>query len=411
VDRSLVAYDPPTGRYRLLETLRQYGADRLADAGETMRTRDRHVAHYMQVAPALNNSTPQLWVELDNLRAAADWLIGQERWNELLALGRALVPVAVFTAASDALRWYEAALDHVDDLDVQSRIDALGELGDIEVRIGRDVGTTAWRRSMALADEHGAPHSQWAWHAETMAAIYDGDPTRARRAGERMVELARERHDAFGLVVANSTLAYVIASLGEFDEFRRLADQALRDAQAVGHPEGLAIAIACTVAGFISSQSRPDFAAARRFLDEHPLNLADVSGTVAVVLLQQDGTVELGLGHLESAVSRLVEAVRLGDRTGGAYQMHQAAFALGVTAAETGDLVLACELVGCADTHLASSRNNNDLQAWLEARLDSLLAELEPVERARATERGAALDRRGLLRLLRRAEQLVSHAV
>ena len=41
VDRSLVAYDPTAGRYRLLETLRQYGADRLVDAGETMETRER----------------------------------------------------------------------------------------------------------------------------------------------------------------------------------------------------------------------------------------------------------------------------------------------------------------------------------------------------------------------------------
>ena len=35
VDRSLVMFEPEEDRYRLLETLRQYGADRLAEAGET----------------------------------------------------------------------------------------------------------------------------------------------------------------------------------------------------------------------------------------------------------------------------------------------------------------------------------------------------------------------------------------
>ena len=33
VERSLVSYDPAEGRYRMLETLRQYAADRLAEAG------------------------------------------------------------------------------------------------------------------------------------------------------------------------------------------------------------------------------------------------------------------------------------------------------------------------------------------------------------------------------------------
>src|SRR5262249_24318983 len=42
VDRSLVVYESDTARYRLLETLRQYSADRLAEAAETESTRERH---------------------------------------------------------------------------------------------------------------------------------------------------------------------------------------------------------------------------------------------------------------------------------------------------------------------------------------------------------------------------------
>ncbi|HKA04062.1 MAG TPA: hypothetical protein VKD67_07020, partial [Acidimicrobiales bacterium] len=57
--------------------------------------------------------------------------------------------------------------------------------------------------------------------------------------------------------------------------------------------------------------------------------------------------------------------------------------------------------------HLASLRVVNPLQDWLEARLGTLLADLDPAERARATEQGAALDRRGLMRLLRQAEEML----
>ncbi len=44
VDKSLVHFDEHTGRYRLLETIRQYGRELLSATGDAERTRDRHVA-------------------------------------------------------------------------------------------------------------------------------------------------------------------------------------------------------------------------------------------------------------------------------------------------------------------------------------------------------------------------------
>ena len=45
VEKSLVVYEQDAqgrGRYRLLETVRQYGRDRLLEAVDGPRTRDRH---------------------------------------------------------------------------------------------------------------------------------------------------------------------------------------------------------------------------------------------------------------------------------------------------------------------------------------------------------------------------------
>jgi predicted ATPase/class 3 adenylate cyclase len=81
VDKSLVVATRAAGstRYRLLETLRQYGEERLEERGETVVTRDRHLAHYVAVAV----HAYQLWMserywqgaavfdrEWDNFRAA-----------------------------------------------------------------------------------------------------------------------------------------------------------------------------------------------------------------------------------------------------------------------------------------------------------------------------------------------------
>ncbi|MFD0470672.1 hypothetical protein ACFQ0B_22030 [Nonomuraea thailandensis] len=43
VDKSLVLHQGGSGRYRLLETIRRYAADRLAEVGEVARLRDRHL--------------------------------------------------------------------------------------------------------------------------------------------------------------------------------------------------------------------------------------------------------------------------------------------------------------------------------------------------------------------------------
>src|SRR5262249_7325395 len=98
VDQSLVQHDARTGRYRLLETLRQYASDRLADAAETEWALERHAEYYAGFAAAHSTSAvfpsaatfERLEAEMDNFQAAADLLAAHERWGELLRLGRHL---------------------------------------------------------------------------------------------------------------------------------------------------------------------------------------------------------------------------------------------------------------------------------------------------------------------------------
>jgi non-specific serine/threonine protein kinase len=50
VDKSLVAFDAQTERYRLLETVRQYALERLAESGDEARARDAHLAFFVALA-------------------------------------------------------------------------------------------------------------------------------------------------------------------------------------------------------------------------------------------------------------------------------------------------------------------------------------------------------------------------
>ena len=80
IDKSLVAAGDD-GRYRMLETVRQYGADRLRAAGETEAVRDRHLDYFLTMAEEGESGLERdqdRWRQLldndnDNLRGALQW--------------------------------------------------------------------------------------------------------------------------------------------------------------------------------------------------------------------------------------------------------------------------------------------------------------------------------------------------
>ena len=72
--KSLVAADPAEDgtRYRLLDTLRHYAADRLAEAAGTVATRNRHAAAFLALAER-ERDPAVLARDQDNFRVALDW--------------------------------------------------------------------------------------------------------------------------------------------------------------------------------------------------------------------------------------------------------------------------------------------------------------------------------------------------
>ena len=86
-------------RYRLLEPIRQYALERLAETGEEDRARARHAAYFLalaeQAGPELRRADQARWLdrlerERDNLRTALDWLLARGRMGEAARLGQAL---------------------------------------------------------------------------------------------------------------------------------------------------------------------------------------------------------------------------------------------------------------------------------------------------------------------------------
>jgi len=110
VARSLVVAEDrgPGTRYRLLETIRQYGEQRLDDAGEAERWRARHAGYYAGFLPRIRDHArdpdqevfwaARLGAEQDNLLAAWSWALGTGNVGTAFAILAGFAPSEVWTS-------------------------------------------------------------------------------------------------------------------------------------------------------------------------------------------------------------------------------------------------------------------------------------------------------------------------
>jgi predicted ATPase len=109
VTRSLVVAEVhgPQSRYRLLETIRQYGEERLNEAGETERWRARHASYYADLLQnvrdyAQDPNPAVFWAarlssEQDNLLAAWSWAIATGNAGTAFSILAGFAPVEICT--------------------------------------------------------------------------------------------------------------------------------------------------------------------------------------------------------------------------------------------------------------------------------------------------------------------------
>ena len=121
VDKSLVSTEESEAatRYRLLETVRQYALEKLAESGEAEAVRTRHRDHYLLVAAGLEPAgreeverrLDRVEADIDNLRAAFQWSL--ERLGRRGGAAAGVVAPAAWRARGrlqEGLAWFDEAL-------------------------------------------------------------------------------------------------------------------------------------------------------------------------------------------------------------------------------------------------------------------------------------------------------------
>ncbi|HZI37086.1 MAG TPA: adenylate/guanylate cyclase domain-containing protein, partial [Acidimicrobiia bacterium] len=161
VDKSLVSTEESEAatRYRLLETVRQYALEKLAESGEAESVRTRHRDHYVLVAaglePAgreeLEGRLDRVGADLENLRGAFQWSLETSDTQTALRLASSLQPLWLDRhRLIEGRSWLDAALSDEAGGPVSPdvRAQALADAAVLDAWTG-----LRWGRGPAEADE------------------------------------------------------------------------------------------------------------------------------------------------------------------------------------------------------------------------------------------------------------------
>ena len=267
VARSLVATNSRRAsvRYALLETIRQYAAERLEAMNETASMARRHAVAYRDLAceaaiDPMNGILPRLDaldLEHDNIRAALAWSIEHE-------------PDAIALPLAAAFRWYWY------------------------YRIVWGEGLRWTTRVLERASPAASADRARVLTAAGTFASYTGDLAAGRQSLEEAEAMWRELGDERELALALAPLAQLLANAGELDAASDRAAESVALARAAGTSYDVGYCLTNAIA-FVA-QRRGDLESADRALEEaeaiwapakHPLGVPFVATTRALVALRR----------------------------------------------------------------------------------------------------------------------------
>ena len=357
VDKSLIRFDRE--RYSMLETIREFALERLAESGEAETIGRRQAEFFLALAESANMSAEGdygrrydvLPPEQDNLRAALDWLLAAGEITLGLRFAVALENFWVITDAFEGMRRFEALLEAG---------------GDVEPVL----------RARALRCYGGS--SQVA-----------GNHEQAARAYEESLALFRAEDDEQGIAVLLHRLGLISLTLGK-SEGRELLEESLAAFRRIGSRRGEGEAIGAL--GYLE-QNEGNLEGALALFEES----AAIVGPLGFIwweegmyLASAEGA--LKLGRIPEGVTRardsLVLAQEIGHRQGIVFALAMLAWG----AAAGGDAVRAGRLWGA----LEAEERRAPIGQW-EVEREEYQQRLRPVdgaefEQARAEGRALSLE-------------------
>lgn len=402
VDRSLVIRTTVEagegGAYRLLDTIRRFAGERLAEGNVGDAVRDRHAAYFTRLArraeAELRGPDQHEWAaRLDEVRpdlsAALTWSLAHRRLDDALWLAASLrVYWEMRGHVGEGLGWLRRALQAAGDAPSPARANALIQAADLATGMGdhrhaeallaeacrltRRLGLPGLRadmhhvngilgkyqgqyrrarvhlrRSAGLNRRIGRRwHLAQALHHLGMVMGYQGRYAEARRFHAESLELDEQLGDADSRAAALRAMSVVAIDEGQLEEAARLAQEAMTTFERLGSV--LNAAHARYTLGDVARLGGRLVEADALYEESIPVLRAGGDRRCVASTLRNRGLVALGRSSVEEAQAHLRESLALrldlDDRAGVAETFE----GLAALAARRGETASAARLYGAA---------------------------------------------------------------
>jgi predicted ATPase/DNA-binding CsgD family transcriptional regulator len=361
IDKSLVLMEQRSGeaRYRLLETIRQYGQDKLQEFAEAAKVRRNHRDWYAHLAEQAEAETlearqksvfDRLEAEHDNLRVAIGWSLEQQEAEIAAQIAAAISRFWLLRGyMSEGRSVLERALAGFSEKNAV-RVKALNAAAILaslqdDNKTARTLVEQCLELSRALADRK---QTGYALYTLGRLARIEGNYAGAVTFLEESLALFRElgRNDDVALVLSDFGLT--VLYLGEYERASALCEASLALSREMGDLRGIASWLANLA---IVTLARGDDKRAKKLCEES-LALRRTLGykggcahTLAIL-----GRIALAQGAYERATACYTESLALRQETGEKEGIATALEGLAAVAGMQGRPVRAARLYGFAES-------------------------------------------------------------
>ena len=355
VDKSLVVVDRNDigVRYRLLETIRQYAAERLQASGDTADVRRGHAEYCIEQAveagPHLRRREQPEWAErvapdTDNFRAALDWAVETESADHALRL---VAPLCVRGAVIGdvAMDWAAVAIE-VSGAAEHPLFPEVAAWASWGATVGRDLERA---EQLAAAAEHaeellGTRHPTVALARATVATQYG--PQGAQDAAAEWLARARAVGDPYDIAHALTMLGLTFAYAGDTGPATTTLDEAARVAREAGITAALTICLS-TLAQMLPVEEAERALALLDEAVELGTRTDDRMSTSTAIMVR--GMFMGRLGDWRAALRDEVDAAEVKRSIGDSMGIHACFWNAGVACCALGCFEPAAVLVGKGD--------------------------------------------------------------
>ncbi len=377
VEKSLLVAEESEGvmRYRMLEAIREYALERLADAGEEAEARDLHARWVLSLArnaqarfmgPDEMATIDTLEREHDNIRAALRWSLDRGEHGIALGLCGALGRFwSVRAHLTEGRVWIQEALAAAGESWPELRAEVHFSRAQIAMHHG-DFALVREALESAIPLSHATGNrrlSALSIRELGVTAIRQGDFATAESLLGESLAIFVELDDTQGRALSLGALGLMAMDRGELEQAETWTQECLALARALGNVRGVAVSLYNL--GVIAGR-RKDPAGARRYYEESCEEAERLGDSFFIAhVVQGLGAAALDLGDLALAEDHYARALRLdlelNDRDHGAWTL----WGFADSACRQGRMERALKLIGAA------------LALW-----DSVHAMLPPAERS-----------------------------